>query len=310
MNLKSIAQKTGFSESTVSRALNNDPRISQKTTRVIQEMAEKMNYQKDFAAMNLNNQESNILGIVFPPDNFTNSNNPFYIEIIKQAAYVAAKHNYMISVILAANADDLAEKIDMMISQGKVRKYIMLYNLQNDPIINKLKQSKVNFVVVGDPKDVDVVFVDNDNVEVGKAVANKIMDQDRNARPLYIKSVQNWQFEIDRQAGLLDVFESYGTALSTTEFDDQSRSTKDLINQYDTIIVSSDDLLIKLYGLLDIKMKTRLISFNNSVYIKPISDKIISVDLHPHEMGSKAAELLFEPDFSDVKKANYVGYTI
>ena len=146
MNIKSIAQKTGYSESTVSRALNNDPRISDRTTKLIQEMATKLNYQKDFAAMNLNHQESNILAVIFPPEDYMNINNPFYIEIIKQASYVAAKYNYMISVILAQNPDELGQKIDMMMAQGMDCTFIMLYNFPNVPSFGISDRHDVNLV--------------------------------------------------------------------------------------------------------------------------------------------------------------------
>lgn len=314
MNIKSIAKKTGYSESTVSRALNHDSRISEKTTKIIQNMADKLNYQKDFAAMNLNNQESNILGVIFPPEDYMNVNNPFYIEIIKQASYVAAQHHYMISVILAKNPAELGERIDMMIEQGKVRKFVMLYNLKNDPLITKLKQAKVNFVVVGDPRDPEVVFVDNDNFQVGQAVSEQLVTNNPSIRPLFIMSNKRWQFEIARQQGMTKQFQKHSVSLKIFEFNTATAYTAEqfaaVTDDYNTIVVSSDDLLVKLYGLLDYQLRASVISFNNSVFIKPISQQIKSVDLHPHEMGSKAAELLFEPKFNDVPRKNYVGFTI
>lgn len=313
MNIKSIAQKTGYSESTVSRALNNDPRISDRTTKLIQEMATKLNYQKDFAAMNLNHQESNILAVIFPPEDYMNINNPFYIEIIKQASYVAAKYNYMISVILAQNPDELGQKIDMMMAQGKVRKFIMLYNLPNDPLIGKFDRQDVNLVVIGNPLNEQVVFVDNDNYQVGRAVAQTLL-QDKKQTPVYIMSQRKWKFEMDRQRGIISYLQDHNCQLQTIEFDETSSAVtsqlKQLGHENRPIIVSSDDLLAKLYGILNFNAEQTIISFNNSIFIQPVSQNIKSVDLHPHEMGNKAAKLLFEGEFAQVKKANYVGFTI
>lgn len=313
MNIKSIAQQTGYSESTVSRALNHDPRISAKTTQIIQETATRLNYQKDFAAMNLNHQESNIVAVIFPPESDMNINNPFYIEIVKQAAYVAAQQHYMVSVIMAQTRSELSQKIQMMLTQGKVRKFIMLYNLPGDPVVTQLKRSDVNLVVIGNPDDDQVVFVDNDNYQVGQAVGNQLLADEAQA-PVYIMSARRWKFEVDRRAGLMARLATAGQSIQTIEFASDNQASINEIQALQQsskpVVVSSDDLLVKLYGVFTLTPQQPVISFNNSVFIQPISQQIRSVDLHPREMGSLAATLLFKQPFDQVQHANWVGFTL
>ncbi len=62
--IKDIAKKLGISHTTVSRALNEDPRISGETTAKVLVAAEKMNYTPNYAARGLARAKSNTIAIV------------------------------------------------------------------------------------------------------------------------------------------------------------------------------------------------------------------------------------------------------
>lgn len=64
--IKDIAQKAGVSVSTASRALNHNPRISEKTRQRIATIAKELGYQPNYNAQNLTRGESNMVGIIFP----------------------------------------------------------------------------------------------------------------------------------------------------------------------------------------------------------------------------------------------------
>lgn len=59
----------GLSVSTVSRALNDNQRISLQTRRQVKEVAEALGYQPNYNARNLTNQEANSVGVIFPVNN-------------------------------------------------------------------------------------------------------------------------------------------------------------------------------------------------------------------------------------------------
>lgn len=61
-----IARKLNITASTVSRALNDNPRISTATKKIVQKTAEQLNYQPNHIAAALRNGKSNILGIIVP----------------------------------------------------------------------------------------------------------------------------------------------------------------------------------------------------------------------------------------------------
>ncbi|MES2798151.1 MAG: LacI family DNA-binding transcriptional regulator [Bacteroidota bacterium] len=66
ITIKDIARKYKCSPSTVSRALNNNPAISEDTRKTIQEYALKMGYQRNNISLSLLNKSSNTIGVILP----------------------------------------------------------------------------------------------------------------------------------------------------------------------------------------------------------------------------------------------------
>src|SRR5690606_36132888 len=61
-----IAKALGISPATVSRALNNNPRISEATRQRVKAMAKEMGYRHNSMASSLRNRRSNIIGLIVP----------------------------------------------------------------------------------------------------------------------------------------------------------------------------------------------------------------------------------------------------
>lgn len=66
MSLKQISNISGFSISTVSKALNGKSDISSKTKNVIKKIAQDYNYVPNYTALSLRRQKSNTLAVIVP----------------------------------------------------------------------------------------------------------------------------------------------------------------------------------------------------------------------------------------------------
>ena len=66
VTIHDIAKELNVSASTVSRALNNNPRISSATRVAIHELAAKYNYQPNVIASSLRKGQGNIVGVIIP----------------------------------------------------------------------------------------------------------------------------------------------------------------------------------------------------------------------------------------------------
>ena len=66
VTIKDIAKELGISPSTVSKALNGHPDISQSTKKAVRELVEKWNYKPDPIALSLKSGHTKIIGVIVP----------------------------------------------------------------------------------------------------------------------------------------------------------------------------------------------------------------------------------------------------
>ncbi len=102
IGLKDIAQATGFSVNTVSRALRKDPRISSSTTEIISRTATELGYIPNAIAASMRSSRSKTIGVVS-----ADSANPFFSEVIRGIEETARHFGYH---ILLANTEESAKK--------------------------------------------------------------------------------------------------------------------------------------------------------------------------------------------------------
>src|SRR6478609_8812257 len=88
-----IAKKMNITASTVSRALNDHPRISDETKKAVHKTALKLNYQPNHIAAALRNGRSNIIGIIVPT-----ADRSFFSSVVRGIEEIAntARYNVMI----------------------------------------------------------------------------------------------------------------------------------------------------------------------------------------------------------------------
>jgi LacI family transcriptional regulator len=161
--IKDIAKVAGVSHTTVYRALNDKPRISQSTKERIISIAEEFNYQPNVLAQSLVSGRTKTLGLVI-----TTIVNPFYPELARGIEDTARSLGYNI-ILCSTNFDISLEKlyIDMLRSRG-VDGIIFTSAHIHDPNITRLVRDHfplilVNRRVYGDPMMdyIDYVVLEN-----------------------------------------------------------------------------------------------------------------------------------------------------
>lgn len=94
-NIYDISKKSGFSPSTVSRALNNSSRISNNTKEIIFKIADELNYVPNNKAISLSTGKSYTLGVIIPYLTY----NSYYSSIINSVIYESFKRNYKVTFL-------------------------------------------------------------------------------------------------------------------------------------------------------------------------------------------------------------------
>jgi len=91
MTLKKISRSTGFSVSTVSKALNDKDDINVTTKKIIQEFALQNNYVPNKNAIALRKSKSHIVAVILPQ-----VNDAFYSDALCNMQKIASKSGYRI----------------------------------------------------------------------------------------------------------------------------------------------------------------------------------------------------------------------
>jgi len=177
MNLKKLSKILGLSQTTVSRALNNYPEVSEATRERVKAAAVKHNYRANTRAKGLATGRSMAIGHVIPISTRHEIVNPIFADFIAGAGEIYSRNNHdmLLSVVPDVDEDrtyrELAAKasVDGVIVHGPC---------PNDPRIPLLKSLNIPFVVHGraSDEDTDYSWVDVNNRRSFERAANFLFD--------------------------------------------------------------------------------------------------------------------------------------
>ncbi|KFF15226.1 LacI family DNA-binding transcriptional regulator [Flavobacterium hydatis] len=118
--LKQIAKELNVSVSTVSKALNDSPEISEQTKIKIKEYAKLKNYKPNVIGLNLKNRKTKTIGVIIP-----NILNSFFAKVFSGIEKIADKKGY--NVITCISNESLEKEIHTleMLSNGTIDGFIL-----------------------------------------------------------------------------------------------------------------------------------------------------------------------------------------
>lgn len=93
VTLNDIARELEMTAATVSRALSDHPEISQKTKRIVQEAAIRLNYNPNRIASSLRLGKTNVIGVLIPT-----AENAFFGSVIHGITNLASKNGYSVLI--------------------------------------------------------------------------------------------------------------------------------------------------------------------------------------------------------------------
>ncbi|MFV8341798.1 LacI family DNA-binding transcriptional regulator [Flavobacterium sp. XS2P39] len=118
--LKQIAKELNVSVSTVSKALNDSPEISELTKIKIKEYAKLKNYKPNIIGLNLKNRKTKTIGVIIP-----NILNSFFAKVFSGIEKIADKKGY--NVIMCISNESLEKEAHTleMLSNGTIDGFIL-----------------------------------------------------------------------------------------------------------------------------------------------------------------------------------------
>lgn len=169
-----VARRAGVSQSTVSRALRNDPRVIEETRDRLQALAREMGYVPHITARSLITRKSSTIGIVSG-----DLRNPSYPTLVNTLQDCFAKVDYRVLLISDRSVGSLEKDIEAL-RGGLVDGVVFISSRLDSPIVAEMIDWKIPLVIlnrdVGGGLASRVDRVTSDNVAGGRLVVDKLLE--------------------------------------------------------------------------------------------------------------------------------------
>jgi LacI family transcriptional regulator len=164
VTIKSIAEVVGVSTASVSRALNDQPGVSDAVRQQILDAAQRMGYIPDLSARGLAAAKTHTVGFIIPKTKLSAAADPFYPLIMEGADSYLSQYDYHVLLVtvdqeMMAQPEDLSvlsgNRVDGLILAGpQIKAFFALRVIRMDvPVVlvdNSLMQTSVNCVLSDD----------------------------------------------------------------------------------------------------------------------------------------------------------------
>jgi LacI family transcriptional regulator len=306
VTIHDIARELNTTASTVSRALQDHPRISKSTKEAVWELARKLNYQPNSVASSLRKGKGNTIGVIVP-----RIDRNFFSSVISGIEDVAYEAGYNVLICQSYEKYDREKAIVEMLMNGKVDG--ILVSLASDTtdyahferVLSK-GLPLIFFDRVADAPIFHKVEVDN---YAGAMMAVEHLIMQGCKRIVHFAGPQhlvNYQKRLEGyKAALLKHHMEFDPALVlddviTRQTGEQAAITITQMNPLPDGIFSSGDFsalgaILKLIQMgYRIPQDFAIVGFANEPYDDMLQPGLSSIDQHSTEMGQSVARMFLE----------------
>lgn len=301
-----IAKLLNVTASTVSRALNNNPRISETTRKAVLKAAKQLNYQPNNIAAALRHGKSHIIGVIVPT-----ADRNFFASVVRGIEEIANKINY--KVIICQSYDDYDHEVQTVdaLTSARVDGIIASIGKYTVDFAHFEKAKEKGFPIVlfdrtTDQLDVNQVMID-DYLGAYEMVSH-LIEQGCKRIAHFTSPVKVSIFK-ERLRGYTDALKEHGLPFdqklvveSNLQLKDGRESMKKLLklkNLPDAVFSSSDygamgAMQVLKENNIRIPEEVALAGFSNEPFTSFTDPTLTSVDQMALTMGRVTAELFFE----------------
>lgn len=257
MTLKDIAKIVDLSESTVSRALNNNPNIAKKTRELVMKVAKEHNFVINPHARSLATKRSHRIGIIFPNDFYEFNKRDFFSQLEKHFLLNSEKFQYEILIIRA-------KSLEKTIKSGNVDGLIIVNRDISKNDLEILKKYKVPHTFVAYKPtvlDENICVFKSNNLDCGYSVA-KLLHKEGCYNLLTITSTnENLTDYSDRTTGFYNYLEEndllryevhiHKCNMTFEDGRDLLLNNLDFLKTYDGIYCQQDKVALGILSLIE-----------------------------------------------------------
>lgn len=210
-SLYDVAELAGVSKTLVSRVINGQKGVSDKSKEKILSAMKELNYTPNAIARSLVLQKTHIIGVVL--DNLCE---PYFFDLIKGIEHSITKSDYDVIFCSGRNSMELKSKYIKFLSQGRADGVIIYgSSLSDEKLIKELSVSNFPFIVVEN----EVEGVNINNVVVDNAFGSKLAIEhlvEIGCRNIYhVTGDMTIKASVDRRDGYIKAMQNNGFTVNS-----------------------------------------------------------------------------------------------
>jgi LacI family transcriptional regulator len=211
MNLEDIARMAGVSRSTVSRVINNDPRVSDAVRQRVQEIIEQSHFHPNAAARSLASRKTRIVGLLIPQEIQTIFVDSWFASLI--TGCVRACREFDLSFMLMMEPSYEREAVERVVQRTVRGQHldglVISSSFIDDLLVARLTEEHFPYVLIGRDATNTASYVDVDNRGATRQAVRHLLAHGR-TRPAMIAGPDSMVAANDRRDGFLDAVREAG----------------------------------------------------------------------------------------------------
>ncbi|QSB28832.1 LacI family DNA-binding transcriptional regulator [Flavobacterium sp. CLA17] len=304
--IKDIAEVLGLTPSAVSKALNNHPRISEKTKIAVKEIAMQLDYQPNYLSSALRKGKSNLVGVIIP-----RVNSHFFSSVVENIEKVLNLNGY--NIIMTQSNELYAKECQEIDTLLKIQVDGIIASMANETTdleyYQKIKSKGTELVLFDrGEEELNVDYVGIDDYKSSHMVIDHLVSQNCK-RIAHIAGFKHIRIYKERIRGYKDALKKSNLEIrenwiieSNLRVEDGRRIMQQLLDfpeRPDAVYVAGDIAALgALQVLLENKIKVpeeiALIGFSDEPFTSLTQPSISTVNQHSDQIGKLAAEAFLE----------------
>ena len=300
--LKDIANVLGISTAAVSKALNDDARISVKTKKAVKQVAKELNYQPNHLASALRKGKSNLVGVIVP-----RTNSSFFSSVVENIEEVLNKAGY--NIIITQSNESFEKECKNIDTLLYTQVDGIIASMANETVdlsyYEKIKSNGIPLILFDrGENDLNVDYVGINDYDSSHMIIEHLVAKGCK-RIAHIGGYRRTRIFNNRIRGYIDAIKKHDLPIddellieSSLTLEDGRRQMEKLLalkNRPDAVYAASDYAALGALQILNeqeikVPLEIKLVGFGNEPFTSLVTPSITSVSQHSEQIGRLAAE--------------------
>lgn len=304
--LKDIANILKLSTAAVSKALQDDSRISTTTKEAVKKIAKELNYQPNHLASALRRGKSNLVGVIVP-----RTNSSFFSSVIQNMEEVLNNDGY--NIIITQSNESYKKECDSIDTLLFTQVDGIIASMANETTdleyYKKIKSRGIPLILFDrGENDLNVDYIGIDDYASSILIIEHLVDQGCK-RIAHIGGYKRTRIFNNRIRGYIDAIKKHGLPMDSELLVESSLTQEDgrlkmkqllaLDKRPDAVYIASDYAALGALQVLkehaiDVPNEIALIGFGNEPFTAMVSPTISSMEQYSAKIGRLAAQTFLE----------------